>query len=75
MPQNVKTTNDVIINALYLLGELGVGETPDGFMLSTGIELINELLDKFAADSIYIPYLTTLNFPLVKSFLFSPVIS
>jgi hypothetical protein len=65
MPQVVRTTNDVIINALYLIGELGVGETPDGFMLSTGLELINELLDKFAADSIYIPYLSTLNFNMV----------
>jgi hypothetical protein len=61
MPQVARTTNDVIINALYLLGELGVGETPDGFMLTTGLELINELLDKFASDSIYIPYLTTIN--------------
>jgi hypothetical protein len=65
MPQQVKTTNDVIINALYLLGELGVGEVPDGFMLSTGLELINELLDKFASDSIYIPFLTTINFNFV----------
>lgn len=65
MPQVIRTTNDVIVNSLYLIGELGVGETPDGFMLSTGLELINELLDKFASDSIYIPYLTTLNFNLV----------
>lgn len=65
MPQVVRTTNEVIINALYLLGELGVGESPDGFMLATGLELINELLDKFAADSIYIPYLTTLDFNLI----------
>lgn len=61
MPQVVRTTNDLIINSLYLLGELGVGETPDSFMLSTGLELINELLDKFSADSIYIPYLTTIS--------------
>lgn len=61
MPQVVRTTNDVIVNALYLLGELGVGETPDAFMLSTGLDLINELLDKFSSDSIYIPYLTTIN--------------
>jgi len=60
MPQIPRTTNDVIVNSLYLLGELGVGETPDAFMLKTGLELINELLDKFAADSIYIPYLTTI---------------
>lgn len=65
MTQVVRTTNDVIINSLFLLGELGVGETPDGFMLTTGLDLINELLDKFAADSIYIPYLTTLNFNFV----------
>lgn len=62
MPQIVRTTNDVIVNALYLVGELGVGETPDGFMLTTGLDLINELLDKFAADSIYIPFLTTIDF-------------
>jgi hypothetical protein len=61
MAQVVRTTNDVIINALYLLGELGVGETPDAFMLSTGLDLLNELLDKFSSDSIYIPYLTTID--------------
>lgn len=62
MSQVVRTTNELIINSLYLLGELGVGETPDAFMLSTGLELINELIDKFAADSIYIPYLTDIPF-------------
>ncbi len=62
MSQVVRTTNDVIINSLYLIGELAVGESPDGFMLTTGLDLINELLDKFAADSIYIPYLTTVDF-------------
>lgn len=61
MPQVVRTTNDLIVNSLYMLGELGVGETPDAFMLSTGLDLINELLDKFSSDSIYIPYLTTLD--------------
>lgn len=61
MAQAVRTTNQVIVNALTLIGELGVGETPDAFMLATGIDLINELLDKFAADSVYIPYLTTID--------------
>ena len=65
MPQVTKTVNDLIINSLYLLGELGVGEVPDAFMLSSGLELVNELLTKFAADSIYIPYLTELNFTMV----------
>src|SRR6185503_3789078 len=65
MTQITRTTNELIINSLYLLGELGVGETPDSFMLSSGLELINELLAKFSSDSIYIPYLTTVNFTMV----------
>ncbi len=65
MSQVVKTVNQLIINSLYLIGELGVGETPDAFMLSSGLELVNELLAKFAEDSIYIPYLTELAFNFV----------
>lgn len=65
MPQVTRTTNDLIVNSLFLIGELGVNEQPDSFMLTTGLELINELLDKFSADSIYIPFLTTLNFNFV----------
>ena len=65
MAQVTKTVNQLIVNSLYLLGELGVGETPDAFMMSSGVELLNELLTKFAADSIYIPYLTELHFNLV----------
>jgi len=65
MAQQTFSTNELIINSLYLLGELGVGEPADSFMLSSGLELINELIDKFAADSIYIPYLKTLNFDMV----------
>jgi hypothetical protein len=66
MAQVTRTTNELIINALYLTGELGVGETPDSFMLSSGLELINELIDKFSADSIYIPYLKELGFTMVS---------
>src|SRR6185312_5460623 len=65
MSQVTRTTNDVIVNSLYLLGELGVGETPDSFMLSTGLEILNEILDAFAADSIYIPYLQSIDFVMV----------
>lgn len=65
MTQVVRTVNELIINSLYLIGELGVGETPDAFMLSSGLELINELLAKFDSDSIYIPYLTELEFDMV----------
>jgi hypothetical protein len=67
MPQIVQTVPQLIINSLYLIGELGVGETPDAFMLSSGLELLNELLAMFAEDSIYIPYLTELSFNLVTA--------
>lgn len=65
MTQVSRTVNQLINQSLYLLGELATNETPDSFMLSTGLDLINELLDKFAADSIYIPFLTTLAFTMV----------
>lgn len=65
MSQVTRTTNDLIVSSMYLIGELGVGEVPDAFMLSTGLEIINEILDGFSADTIYVPYLTTLNFPFV----------
>jgi hypothetical protein len=65
MAQIIRTTNDVIVNALFLIGELGVGETPDAFMLTTGLDIINELLDKWNSDSIYIPYLITVDFNFV----------
>lgn len=65
MAQLTPTANELIINSLYLLGELGVGETPDAFMLSTGLELLNEIINGFTADSIYIPYVTSLNFTMV----------
>lgn len=65
MAQVIRTTNDVIINSLYLIGELGVGETPDPFMLSTGLDLLNGIIDFFSSDSIYIPYLTTIDFNFV----------
>lgn len=65
MSQVLRTTNDLIVNSLYLLGELATNETPDAFMLASGLDIINELLEKFAADSIYIPYLTEVSFNMV----------
>lgn len=65
MSQVVKTVNELITSSLYLLGELGTNETPDSFMLSTGLELINEILALYDSDSIYIPYITTVTFDMV----------
>lgn len=65
MSQVVKTVNELITSSLYLLGELATNETPDSFMLSTGLELINEILAMYDSDSIYIPYITTVSFDMV----------
>lgn len=65
MTQVVKTVTELITNSLFLLGELGTNETPDSFMLSTGLELINEILAMYDADSIFIPYLSTVSFDMV----------
>lgn len=65
MSQVVKTVNELITSSLYLLGELGTNETPDSFMLSTGLELINEILAMFDSDSIYVPYITTVTFNMI----------
>jgi len=65
MTQVVKTVNELITSSLYLLGELATNETPDAFMLSTGLELINEILAMYDSDSIYIPYITTVTFDMI----------
>src|ERR1043165_3012689 len=65
MAQLTRTVNDLIVNSLHLLGELGVGEQADAFMLSTGLEIFNEILDFFSVDGVYIPFLKEINFTMV----------
>lgn len=65
MAQLTRTVNDLIVNSLYLIGELGVGEQADAFMLSTGLEIFNELLEAFTVDGVYIPYLKSIDFTMV----------
>lgn len=61
MTQIVSTTNELLVDSYQLIGELADNEIPSGLMLSRGLNLINEILAKFTSDSIYVPYLTTLN--------------
>src|SRR5258708_7810326 len=65
MSQVQRTTNELIVRSLFLLGELGVDEEPDGLMLREGLYILNELLDQFSNSSIYVPYVTDLAFPLI----------
>jgi len=48
-------------------GELGVGEATDSFMMDTSFYCLNDMLNQFASSSIYIPFLTTINFTMVPN--------
>lgn len=67
MPQILRTVNDLIVQSLYMTGELGVGETPDSFMMNTSLYCLNDMLNQFASSSIYVPFLTTINFTMVPN--------
>ena len=67
MPQIHQTVNELIVRSLYFSGELGVGETPDSFMLSTSLYLLNDMLNEFSVSSIYVPFLTKINFNMIEN--------
>lgn len=58
-----RTTNDIIVRALYLAGVYGPEDSnPRGYDIVEGVELLNDLLDNFSSAGIYIPTTTTINF-------------
>lgn len=65
MSQAPRTTNDLIVYAGRLIGELGVDEEPDATMGQTGIFVLNALLSQFSANSIYVPFIQDLGFTMV----------
>ncbi len=65
MSQLPRTTNDLIVQSLFLLGELGTDEQADAFMLSTGLFILNALLAQFTANSIYVPFIQDISFTLI----------
>jgi len=67
MPQILRTVNDLILQSLYMSGELGVGETPDSFMVTTSLYCLNDMLNQFSSSSIYVPFLTKVNFTMAPN--------
>jgi hypothetical protein len=65
MPQQQRTINDLITQALYQTGEYAVGEDIDGYAIQTGLNLANEWLDDLARAGANIPYLSTVSFDMV----------
>lgn len=67
MTQRTRTTNELILAAAYRIGELPVGYPLPGDMMRDGLDILNEIIDAWAADSIYIPYNTVLSFNTVAN--------
>jgi hypothetical protein len=55
MAQDIRTVNDIIINAFYMLGEVTPDAVPTSSMLDRGLFLLNMMLDSFSGKSVLIP--------------------
>lgn len=62
MPQTLRTANDIIVRAFYLIGEVSPNETPTSDQVLEGLYYLNDLFDHFASLGIYIPFISELSF-------------
>ena len=62
MPQVQRTINELVNDSFSMLGELGDGELTTSPMLDRGIKCINYMFSGFSVSSIYIPFLSKLEF-------------
>lgn len=67
MPQDTRTVNDIIINAFYLLGEVTPDTVPTSSMLDRGLFLLNDMLDSFSGDGVFIPTIKELDVTLTPN--------
>jgi hypothetical protein len=67
MPQTPRTTNDVIIQSMRLIGELTPNEIPSADQLNQGLYCLNDLLDSLSTAGIYIPFVRELSFNLIPN--------
>ena len=55
MAQDSRTVNDIINNAFYLLGEVTPDTIPSASMVDRGLFLLNDMLDSFSGEGVFIP--------------------
>jgi hypothetical protein len=67
MPQTPRTTNDIIVQSMRLIGELTPNEIPSADQLNEGLYCLNDLLDSLSQAGIYIPFVRELSFNLVPN--------
>ena len=65
MAEITNTTNDLIIRAYQMIGAFNYDEAPGQCKISEGIYYLNEMLDFFSADGLFIPFREDLTFSLV----------
>lgn len=58
-------TNDIVLKALYMLGEFSPQQPAPGYAIDEGISLLNDLLKTYMSEGSLIPYWTDIEFPLV----------
>lgn len=67
MPQDTRTVNDIINNAFYLLGEVTPDRVPTTSMINQGLFCLNDMLDSFSGEGVYIPIIKELDVTLVPN--------
>lgn len=55
MAQDSRSVNDIINNAFYLIGEVTPDTIPTASMMDRGLFLLNDMLDSFSGEGIFIP--------------------
>lgn len=61
MTQDTRTTNDIINNAFYFLGEVTPDVIPSASLVARGLFLLNNILDSFSRLGVYIPLIKEIN--------------
>lgn len=78
MPQTLRTTNDIINNAFYMLGEFTPNKIPEARDITTGLYILNDMFDYYSSRGVYIPFFNTVSFTMVPNqgtYTFSNVIT
>lgn len=68
MPVVTRKARDVVRRAFDLLGLLGENEPMSGYQATTGLDLLNEILDSFASGGYTIPVFTEFTFNMSPAF-------
>lgn len=62
MPQALRTTNDLINNAFYMLGEFSPNRIPESRDVATGLYILNDMFDYYGTRGVRIPIFREITF-------------